>query len=216
MVGFGEPGLLVAPVGLAVEDEFVGGGLESVDGGLGEEGVGHESQPLDRVSVRRDNCRRLPVALHYQLINVGGVVAVQRLKGKIVEDEEIDAEEFAEFDVMAVVEAAGAEPFEELVGPFEPDGPAAADRRVAEGGGEECLPDADRAEDQCVVGVVDEPERDELVEDDAVVGDRRGVVPVVEAHGRVEAGGPGPEGGGVGVATGDLIGQDDLEELSMG
>ena len=30
-----EPGFLPAAVGLAVEDEFVGGGLESVDGGLG-------------------------------------------------------------------------------------------------------------------------------------------------------------------------------------
>jgi len=34
------------PVGLAVEDEFVGGGLEPVDRGLREERVGHESEPL--------------------------------------------------------------------------------------------------------------------------------------------------------------------------
>jgi hypothetical protein len=33
-----ESGFLLATVGLAVED---GGGLEPVDGGLGEEGVGH-------------------------------------------------------------------------------------------------------------------------------------------------------------------------------
>jgi hypothetical protein len=32
---------LAAPVGLAFDDEFVGGGDEAVDGGLGEQRVGH-------------------------------------------------------------------------------------------------------------------------------------------------------------------------------
>jgi hypothetical protein len=35
------------PVGLAVEDEFVGGGLEPVDGRLGEQRVGHQGQPFN-------------------------------------------------------------------------------------------------------------------------------------------------------------------------
>ena len=39
---------LALPVGLAVEDEFVGGGLEPVDGGLGEESIGRQREPLDR------------------------------------------------------------------------------------------------------------------------------------------------------------------------
>jgi hypothetical protein len=47
VVGGGDAGLLALPVGLAVEHEFVGGGLEPVDGGLGEEGVGHVAEPLD-------------------------------------------------------------------------------------------------------------------------------------------------------------------------
>jgi hypothetical protein len=34
------------PVGLAVEHEFVGCGVEPVDGGLGEQGVGHVAEPL--------------------------------------------------------------------------------------------------------------------------------------------------------------------------
>ena len=33
-------------VGLAVEHELMRGGLEPVDGGLGQEGVGHEAEPL--------------------------------------------------------------------------------------------------------------------------------------------------------------------------
>ena len=38
----GDAGLLALAVGLAVEDEFVGGGLEPVDRDLGEERVGHQ------------------------------------------------------------------------------------------------------------------------------------------------------------------------------
>ena len=34
-------GFLAAPVGLAFDDQFVGGGDEPVDGGLGEQRVGH-------------------------------------------------------------------------------------------------------------------------------------------------------------------------------
>lgn len=36
---------LTVPVGLAVEDEFVGGGPQPPDGGPDEEGVGHLAQP---------------------------------------------------------------------------------------------------------------------------------------------------------------------------
>ena len=42
---------LPAPVGLAVEDELVGGGLEPVDGGLGEQGVSHQGEPFGWLSV---------------------------------------------------------------------------------------------------------------------------------------------------------------------
>ena len=37
---------------LAVEHELVGRGLEAVDGGLGEQGVGHGSQPLELLRCR--------------------------------------------------------------------------------------------------------------------------------------------------------------------
>jgi hypothetical protein len=41
--------LLALLVGLTIEHELVGGGLQPVDGGLGEQGVGHEPQPLSGV-----------------------------------------------------------------------------------------------------------------------------------------------------------------------
>ena len=37
----GDGWFLAAPVGLSFDDEFVGGGDEAVDGGLGEQWVGH-------------------------------------------------------------------------------------------------------------------------------------------------------------------------------
>lgn len=51
----GDGGLLALPIGLAVEDEFVGCGLEPVDRGLREERVGHEAEPLDGLAVRGDH-----------------------------------------------------------------------------------------------------------------------------------------------------------------
>jgi len=42
-------------------------------------------------------------------------------------------------------------------------GAAAADGDVAQGGGQVCLPDADRAEYQGAVGAVEEPQGDQLV-----------------------------------------------------
>ena len=55
VVPVSRPGFCRRAVGLAVEDELVGGGLEPVDGGLGEERVGHLAEPLDRLAVRGDD-----------------------------------------------------------------------------------------------------------------------------------------------------------------
>lgn len=42
----GRPGLLSLAVGPAFDDELMGGGLEPVEGGLGEQRVGHDDQPV--------------------------------------------------------------------------------------------------------------------------------------------------------------------------
>ena len=74
-------GALAAAVGLALDDEFVAGGHESVDRGLGEEGVGHESEPLDRFSVRGDDRRRGAVAFDDEFVDVG-VSAASRVAAR--------------------------------------------------------------------------------------------------------------------------------------
>ena len=91
------------PVGLAVENKFVGGGLEPVDRGLCEERVGHEGEPLDRFAVRGDDGRSGAVAFDDELVDIRGVECVEGLEGEVVDDEQIDAQQFAYLDLVAVV-----------------------------------------------------------------------------------------------------------------
>ena len=86
---------------------------------------------------------------------------------------------------------------------------------MAEALGHERLADPDRTQDQHVVAGVDEAQRAQLVADRLVEGDLGGVVPVLEAHVGVEAGGPGPQRGRGGLAPGDLVGEDELQELGV-
>ena len=91
------------PVGLAVEHEFVGGGSEPVDGGLGEQ-IGHEPEPLERLMVGGGHRRRGSVVLDKEFVDVGGVENVEGLEREVVDDEQVDAQQLAHLDVVAVVE----------------------------------------------------------------------------------------------------------------
>ena len=93
---------------------------------------------------------------------------------------------------------------------------AGADGGVAERGGQEGLADPDRAHDHGVGGVGDEPQGEQFVQDGLVVADGAVCVEVVQPHGRVQAGGAGAARRGGGVAAGDLVGQDQLQELGVG
>ena len=117
--------------------------------------------------------------------------------------------------VVTVVEPGGAEPFEEPVAAFEVDAEAATHSGVAEGGGDEGLADPDGPHDDGVVAGVDEAQRPQLVQHGAVVGDLGGVVPLVDRHVGVEAGGSGASVGRGGLAAGHFVGQDELEELGV-
>jgi hypothetical protein len=63
----------------------VGGGLEPVDGGLGEERIGHETEPLDGLAVGGDDGGGGAVAFDDQLVDVGGVERIERLEGEVIE-----------------------------------------------------------------------------------------------------------------------------------
>ena len=131
------------------------------------------------------------MALNHYLVDVRGLHRVHGREGKIVDDQQVEADQLAHLDVVAGVEAGGLEPLEQPVGPLEVHARAAANGDVSAGGCHERLAHADGAEDHDVVGVFHEAQRDELGPQRPVVGDGRGVVPGVEDHGGVEMGGAG-------------------------
>src|SRR5215469_17174339 len=83
---------LAATVGLSFDDEFVGGGDEPVDGGLGEQRVGHHGQPFVGGAVGGHDGGGFLVAFDAQLVEVGGAGRVQRLEGEVVDDEQFDGD----------------------------------------------------------------------------------------------------------------------------
>ena len=140
---------------------------------------------------------------------------VEGLEGEVVDDEQVDAQQFAHLVVVAVVEPAGAESFEEQVAAFEVDGEAAADGGVSEGGGDEGLADPDGSHDHGVVAGPDEAKRSQLVPGGVVVADLGGVVPAVHWHRWVSPAARDARLGGAGFAAGDFVAEDEFEELGV-
>ena len=73
---------LAAAVGVAFDDELVAGGGEPVDGGLGQERVGHEGQPFAGVAVGGDDGGGPAVAFGDDLVEVGGLGGVRGWRAK--------------------------------------------------------------------------------------------------------------------------------------
>ena len=135
-------------VGRAFDDQGVGAGGEPVDGGLGEQGVAHHGEPFGGFPVRGDDGAGAAVPFDDQFVEVVGLGGVEGFEREVVEDEDVDAGEFADLGVQGVVQPGGAEPGEQLVGAGGVDREPAADRDVSERGGEVGLADPDRPEDQ--------------------------------------------------------------------
>lgn len=153
----GEGGFLSLPVALAFDDEFEGSGLQTVDGGLGQQWVGHHGHHLRRLLVGGDDRGRVPVAFHDQFVEVAGLGGAQRVQGQVVQNQHVDAVELAHLLVVGVVQPGRAQPFEQLVGAFGMHGVLTADRGVAQRVGQERLSDPDRAQTigpPVMVGVV--------------------------------------------------------------
>src|SRR5262252_1505656 len=94
---------LAAPVGLAFDDQFVGGGGEPVDGGLGQQRAGHHGQPLLSGAVGGHHGGGPLVTLDAQLVEVGGLGGVQRLEREVVQDQQLDGGQAAHLVVQGVV-----------------------------------------------------------------------------------------------------------------
>src|SRR5438045_4231591 len=107
---------LAAPAGLAFDDQFVGGGGEPVDRGLGEQWAGHHGQPLLGGAVGGGHGGGPLVAVDAELVEVGGFCCVQRLEGEVVQDQQLDDGQAAHLVVQGVIGAGGLELLEQLGG----------------------------------------------------------------------------------------------------
>src|SRR6266545_3162918 len=108
-------------------------------------------------------------------------------RSTLVEDQEVDGEQLAEFGLVILGEAGVLEGLEQRVRAEGEDGVAAATGNVAQGVGEKALADADGADEGDVVMRLQESERAELTEEGPIDRDLRGRVPVLELGRRIEA-----------------------------
>ena len=112
----------------------MGAGGEPVDRGLGEQGVAHHGQPFGRFPVRGDDGAGSLVSFHDELVEVVGLGRVERFEREVVEDQQVDTGQPAEFDVEGVVQPGGPESGEQLVGSGGVHAEPASDRDVPQRG----------------------------------------------------------------------------------
>ena len=86
---WGEP----LPVAGALDDDLVAGIGQAVQGAVAQDGVVKQSQPLFYRPVAGDNEAGLAVSGDNQLIEVGRLLGGELLQAKVVQDEQVGAEE---------------------------------------------------------------------------------------------------------------------------
>ncbi len=73
-----------------------------VDGGLGEQCVAHHGQPLGGLPVGGEDGAGSAVAFDDEFVEVVGLGGVEGFEGEVVQDEDVDAGELADFGPGAV------------------------------------------------------------------------------------------------------------------
>src|SRR5580658_510450 len=212
-VGGIERGLEPGPVGLALDDEVVGGVLESVDGALREQHIVEHREPLGGVAIAGNDHRGPARALEEELIDVLALLLGHGLEREVVDHDQVDAGEGDHLGVAGVVETTLPERAEHGVGAHEADVVAVAAGDVAEGLRHERLADTDGPEDHHVTMGLEESQAHKLGEHALVEGDLGGFVPQLQAHRGIEPGVAGAVVGGGAVATRDFVGEHEQEQV---
>src|SRR5258708_17095101 len=133
---------MAGAVGVAFDDELVAGGGEPVDGGLGQERVGHEREPFAGVAVGGDDGGGPAVAFGDDLVEVGGLGGGEGLQGEIIDDAQLDGGQAAVLGFEGVVEAGCAAALDQVVGAGPVGGEAPAEGAGGPGGGQGGFSDA--------------------------------------------------------------------------
>jgi len=146
-------------------------------------------------------------------VHVTALHRIHRVEREVVDDEHVDREQLAQLGLVRVIEASVLERLEELVGADGEHSVLVPARDVAECVCEEGLANADGANDRDVPVRLDEPHRDELVEQLLVVLHFRRRVPALELHVGLEerALGAGRRCGAVAALA--LVGEQEEQEV---
>ncbi|MDQ0710613.1 hypothetical protein QFZ55_000065 [Streptomyces luteogriseus] len=181
---------------------------------LGDDGVGEEGIPVAGRPVAGGD-QGSALSLADELVEVVGLWCGQLAHREVVEDEQVRADEFTDALVPSAVRVAAGELGEDAAGLGEADACALADGEVAEGLGDVCLSDTDRAEkDDGLAGV--EPAQGGQVADLGGGQLREGVeVEPFQGGLLLELRFAQAAFEGDGLAAGDLVLAEDLEEVEV-
>ena len=160
---------------------------KTVEGGVGEDGVGEESHPLGNVAVAGDDEAGLAVAFDDEGVEVFRLLLVEPLETEVIDDKQVGSEVAAKDRLGAVVGARLAEFAEEQVAAPEKDLVAGTGGGGAKRLGEEGLAHADRADQEDVLLLGEEVQGKQFVEVAAVELDSSGPIEIVEGNAFLEA-----------------------------
>src|SRR6516165_6992080 len=107
--------LLPRSIRLTIDDEVVGGVLESIDGALGEQHIIEHRQPLGSVAIAGDDHGRSTGALEEQLVDVFALLFAHGIEREVIDDEQVDRGERDDLDIARIVESALLERAQHLV-----------------------------------------------------------------------------------------------------
>jgi hypothetical protein len=82
-------GPLAFPVALALDDDLIGVVGEAVDGGLREDRVIEQRDPLVDRPIAREERRRAPMALEDDLVEVARLARVEAPEAEVVDDQDV-------------------------------------------------------------------------------------------------------------------------------
>jgi hypothetical protein len=148
-----------------------------------------------------------------QFRDVAALGRVHRVEAEVVEDEQVGGDQLAHLGVVAVVEARVLEHLQHGVDGDRDDAVAAPAGDVAERVSDERLPSAHRANDRDVRARLEEAQRRKLVQQRAIIGDLRSLVPALEDAVRLELGARRACLHGGAVSTRNLVAQHQEHEV---
>jgi hypothetical protein len=167
-------------IGLALDDEVVAVGGESVDGALGPNRVGESGEPFVGPSIGSEDHGACAVSFEEELVGVTAFLRVHGIESEVIDDEKLRSEKLSKLLLVVVEQARLSEGLEHAVGAKSDDGVAAATSEMSESVSEKSLADADVSDERNVVMGFDETQGGELGEHRLVEGNPGGRVPVLE------------------------------------